>query len=291
MPRSSKRQLVLDSFAEHHRSVKRARFRYRVTEFLADIPSSDPTAVSEDTESISDNLSVLSVSTNSTDSSSSSDESISFSDIESLVIKASNSQRSRLANYISTARILEPDLPVRKSGQLDLYFTYFRYESPHRFRKKLRVSPVVFDALVDVIEPHDIFHNHSNCPQLPVPIQLAVFLVRLGHYGNHASPEDIAQWAGVSLGTVENATYRCMIAVLALHDQFVMFPPEEEKAKAKEYVSELTCPEWRHGFLMGDGTKVPLFQKPGLHGEAYFDKNKDYSLDLQVCILSFFNLN
>ena len=105
MPHSSKQQLVLDSFAEHHRSMKRAHFRYRVTEFLADIPSSDPTAVSEDTESISNNLSVLSVSTNSADSSSSSDESIFFSDIESLVIKASNSQCSRLANYISTARI------------------------------------------------------------------------------------------------------------------------------------------------------------------------------------------
>lgn len=44
-----------------------------------------------------------------------------------------------------------------------------------------------------------------------------------------------------------------------------------------------TCPEWRDGFLLGDGTKVPIFQRPGLHGDAWFDKNKDYSLNVQVC--------
>jgi hypothetical protein len=62
-----------------------------------------------------------------------------------------------------------------------------------------------------------------------------------------------------------------------------MMPPEEEKERAKEYVEEVTCPEWRDGFLLVDGTKFVLFQKPGLHGEAWFDKNKDYSIDCQVC--------
>jgi hypothetical protein len=62
-----------------------------------------------------------------------------------------------------------------------------------------------------------------------------------------------------------------------------MIPPEEEKEQAKEYVERATCPEWRGGFLLADGTKFPLFQKPGLHGEAWFDKNKNYSIDCQVC--------
>jgi hypothetical protein len=82
---------------------------------------------------------------------------------------------------------------------------------------------------------------------------------------------------------VINATYRCLIAFLALHDEVVMMPPEEEKERAKEYVEGLTCPEWRNGFLLADGTKFVLFQKPGLHGEAWFDKNKNYSIDCQVC--------
>jgi hypothetical protein len=62
-----------------------------------------------------------------------------------------------------------------------------------------------------------------------------------------------------------------------------MFPPEEEKECVKDYVAAATCPEWRNGFLLADGTKFPLFQKPGLHGEAWFDKNKNYSIDCQVC--------
>ena len=33
---------------------------------------------------------------------------------------------------------------------------------------------------------------------------------------------------------------------------------------------------------LADGTKFVLFQKPGLHGEAWFDKNKNYSIDCQV---------
>ena len=81
---------------------------------------------------------------------------------------------------------------------------------------------------------------------------------------------------------VINATYRCLITFLALHDEAVMVPPEEEKERAKEYVEEVTCPEWRNRFLLADGTKFVLFQKPGLHGEAWFDKNKDYSIDCQV---------
>jgi DDE superfamily endonuclease len=50
-----------------------------------------------------------------------------------------------------------------------------------------------------------------------------------------------------------------------------------------QMVEAATCPKWRNGFLLADGTKFPLFQKPGLHGEAWFNKNKNYSIDCQVC--------
>ena len=75
-----------------------------------------------------------------------------------------------------------------------------------------------------------------------------------------------------------NEPLHCLIAFLALHDKVVMMPPEEEKEHAKEYIEKLTCPEWQNRFLLTDGTKFILFQKPGLHGEAWFDKNKDYSI-------------
>jgi len=193
-----------------------------------------------------------------------------------------DTQMQVLMTEILTARVLEVCPPVKKLGQLGLFLTNYRHDHPARFRKKLRISPLVFDRLVGLIENHDVFHNNSQVPQLPVPMQLAILLVRIGHYGNASSPEDVAQWAGVSLGTVINATYRCLVAFLALHDEAIMIPPEEEREHAKEYVAAATCPEWRNGFLLADGTKFPLFQKPGLHGEAWFDKNKNYSIDCQV---------
>lgn len=36
------------------------------------------------------------------------------------------------------------------------------------------------------------------------------------------------------------------------------------------------------GYCMVDGTPIVLFQKPGYHGKAYFDRKSNYSLNLQV---------
>jgi hypothetical protein len=269
-----------------------------VSEMLDDLPSSDDSDAAESTDSsgsASSPSSITSPSSISHASNSSSCESSvtdlghGSSDLEDLdrledkLFQWWDAQIQALAIQMLSARVLEACPPVKKAGQLDLYLTHFRSDHPGRFRKKLRVSPTVFDRLTELIEGHSIFHNNSNIPQLPVPTQLAIFLVRVGHYGNASSPEYVAQWAGVSTGTVINATYRCLVAFLALHDEAVMIPPEEEKERAKEYVEMATCPEWRNGFLLADGTKFPLFQKPGLHGEAWFDKNKDYSVDCQVC--------
>jgi len=118
-----------------------------------------------------------------------------------------------------------------------------------------------------------------------VQIQLAVFLYRGGHYGNGASSEETAQWAGIAIGTVINCTNRVMVAFLSLHDTAIRYPTPEEKETTKVWVEEETCPEWRDGWMMGDGTKFPLFQRPGLHGDAWFDKNKNYSLDGQILAL------
>lgn len=39
---------------------------------------------------------------------------------------------------------------------------------------------------------------------------------------------------------------------------------------------------------MVDGTLIPLFEKPGHHGEAYFDRKSNYSLNVQVCRTSLY---
>jgi hypothetical protein len=298
MPATSKRIRTLEVLLEYHVRAKRARMQHIVAELMDDLPSSDDDPL-DDGESISSHSSSSSLSSPSSMSefsgSSLSEESVvtnmghsssSFEDLDLLedeLFQRWDAGIQALAIQLLSARVLEAFPPVKKQGQLDLYLTHFRSDHPGRFQKKLRVSPAVFDCLVELIEGHNIFHNNSNVPQLPVPTQLAILLVRLGHYGNASAPEYVAQWAGVSVGTVINATYRCLVAFLALHDEAVMMPPEEEKERAKAYVEAATCPEWRNGFLLADGTKFPLFQKPGLHGEAWFDKNKDYSVDCQVC--------
>jgi hypothetical protein len=80
----------------------------------------------------------------------------------------------------------------------------WRLENPQRFCCKLRVDPEVFVRLVNKIIHHPVFYNNSNNQQLPVPVQLAIFLNAAGHYGNAATAADMGDWAGVSVGTVYN---------------------------------------------------------------------------------------
>ncbi|KAJ7124708.1 hypothetical protein C8R46DRAFT_828519, partial [Mycena filopes] len=155
-----------------------------------------------------------------------------------------------------------------------------------RFRRNLRVSPDTFDELVLRVETHSIFLNNSPKRQTPPSIQLAIVLFRFGHDGNAASVESIAQWAGASAGLVVKCTQRVIIAFLSLHDSVIRQPTEIEKEAAKAWVESASCFEWRNGFLMVDGytidgTPFPLFEKPGYHGEVYFDRKSNYSLNCQ----------
>ncbi|KAG2063780.1 hypothetical protein BDR04DRAFT_1163303 [Suillus decipiens] len=87
----------------------------------------------------------------------------------------------------------------------------------------------IFDDILNYISDYPIFQNQSNNPQLPVSIQLAIFLNWAGHYGNAITLEDVAQWAGVSVGSMVNCTNHVMIVVLDAHDQFVCFPADNSE--------------------------------------------------------------
>jgi hypothetical protein len=189
---------------------------------------------------------------------------------------------SEILGLLLASRVLNSSGPVPKCSQLYLVLVEFKEGDSLRFRRNLRVSPDTFDELVQRIADHHVFHNQSNCQQFPVEIQLAITLFRFGHDGNSTSVEAVAQWAGVSVGTVVKTTRRVIIAFLSLHDTVIRWPNEEEKEAAKEWVEAESCPSWRDGFCMVDGTLIPLFEKPGHHGEAYFDRKSNYSLNVQV---------
>ncbi|KAF6746460.1 hypothetical protein DFP72DRAFT_823115 [Ephemerocybe angulata] len=172
---------------------------------------------------------------------------------------------------------------VPKASQLPLVLGQFKENDPKRFQRNLRVSPATFDALVLAIEDHSVFHNRSyTAKQFPVEIQLAIALYRFGHFGNAASVEGVAQWSGTSAGLIVKSTVRVIVAFLSLHDKVIRWPSPSEKKAAKQWVEDESCPAWRDGFCMVDGTLIPLFEKPGHHGETYFDRKGNYSFSIQV---------
>ena len=109
---------------------------------------------------------------------------------------------------------LNPILPPKMHAPQLQLLEGFADHHPELFCKKLCVTPEVFDAILDQISDHPIFHSNPQSPQLPIAIQLGIFLNHAGHYGNAISPEDVAQWAGVSAGSVVNCTNQVMAAIL-----------------------------------------------------------------------------
>ncbi|KAG2068202.1 hypothetical protein BDR04DRAFT_1209520 [Suillus decipiens] len=102
--------------------------------------------------------------------------------------------------------------------------------------------------------------------------------------------EDIADWVGVSIGTVYNCHCCVMVAILHHHDDVIHFDlldynDQNERERAKDWVEEHTCLEWRGGFLSVGSTLFNLFQKPGWHGEGFYDRKSNYSLSAQVVIM------
>ena len=243
MPATSKRMRMLEDVLKQLIRQKRAHTQLLIIELLNDLSSSDSESeagASQSSSSDSSDSSISSISSISSPSSipqnpnspmqSSSD--LGLEDLDRLkdeLFQRWDAQVKALAIQLLSARVLEVSAPVKKAGQLDLFLDDFRHDHPGLFRKKQHISPHVFNRLVDLIKDHSIFYNNSNVPQLPVTTQLAVFLVHVGHYGNASAPEYVAQWAGVSVGSVINSMYRCLVAFLALHDEVVMMPPDEEK--------------------------------------------------------------
>ncbi|KAG2067556.1 hypothetical protein BDR04DRAFT_1027070, partial [Suillus decipiens] len=136
------------------------------------------------------------------------------------------------------------------------------------------VYPEVFDDILDCISDSPIFKNNSNNHQLPIALQLAIFLSHAGHYGNAIANEYVCQWAGISVRLVTNCTNCVMIALLERHDNFSFFPSlnSTNAAHAREYVSKI-CPQWRNGIFATDGSMINLCNKPELYGDTFSTKN------------------
>ncbi|KIK78627.1 hypothetical protein PAXRUDRAFT_50374, partial [Paxillus rubicundulus Ve08.2h10] len=150
------------------------------------------------------------------------------------------------------------------------------------FQKKLCIHLLIFNDILDQISDQLIFQNHSNNKKLPIAIQLGIFFNCAGHYINACSPEDIAQWAGVSVGTVINCMHCVMVAILDQHDQYISMPPSRDMRQAQQFTKSQTFQLWRNSVFVVDGSTINLFAKPGLYGENFYDQKSNYSLNCQV---------
>lgn len=192
-----------------------------------------------------------------------------------------------ILTLIRDTRYLRDRPPVPKQGNIDLAWRYAENPAHHaRFEVMLRVSPYIFEVILALIKDDLVFQSNSNCPQAPVDEQLAVTLYRLGRYGNAASVDEVARMAGISEGSVENYTKRCMAAIEGMHDQFMRPLTDEEKEVEKVWMENHLGfgGMWREGYLTYDGTIVVLFAKPGRDGAGYYTRKANYGLNIQVFI-------
>jgi hypothetical protein len=76
---------------------------------------------------------------------------------------------------IEETRYLNGRHPVPRAGNLHLAWQYAQNpDDHHRFINMLRVTPLVFYAILQLIENHPVFLNHSNHAQTAVEQQLAI---------------------------------------------------------------------------------------------------------------------
>ncbi|EJD40116.1 hypothetical protein AURDEDRAFT_18858, partial [Auricularia subglabra TFB-10046 SS5] len=163
--------------------------------------------------------------------------------------------------------------------------TVWRQERPFIFRSYVRVWPDAFDDLVLAISGHPVFSNDSQNDQLPVNVQLALTLYRLGHNGNGAGALKVMILCGVGYGTVHAVTNRVLVALCS--DSFrssTTYIPEHgsaEKEEAQHAVAEMSCEAWQGGHLLVDGSPIVLYIKPAFFGLSFFDRKSNYSINLQ----------
>jgi hypothetical protein len=114
---------------------------------------------------------------------------------------------------------------------------------------------------------------------MPIPHQLALTLERLGSNGNGASVGRFSRNLNVGRGTVIKASRRVIRAINDLSARFLLWPDTERRREISG-VMKAEGFEGCVGFV--DGTTIPLYQRPSIDGEVFFDRKKRYSINCQV---------
>jgi hypothetical protein len=147
------------------------------------------------------------------------------------------------------------------------------------FQQAMRTTPEGFGALKELIEDHPSFESISNNPQPPIEKQLAITLERLGSNGNGASVGRFSRNYKVSRGQVVKCTRRVISAILQRGHNYLPWPLTDRRKAISAVLKQDGFPGCV-GFV--DGTTIPLYQRPGVDGEVFFDRKHRYSINAQV---------
>lgn len=167
-------------------------------------------------------------------------------------------------------------MPVPSSSVLrEEVLVQYAEVKPMKFRSILRLTPVQFDLLIQLIEGNDVFKSKNPLkPQAPVRTQLIVALYRLGTKG--ISVEKVALTFGVGQGTVSLYTRRCVKAICCLEDLFIYWPGPERKLEIKEWFRKVKGFPQTIGAV--DGVHFPLESAPSLSTKEWNTRKCVYAM-------------
>lgn len=189
--------------------------------------------------------------------------------------EAEEIERDTMENLALVDRYRYGDIQMVPRQKTWLNEVFPKYDE-NRFRQITRLSYAQFDKVYNCIKDNEIFFG---CTQSPVSLQLAVTLYRLGLNGAGASLKNIARLFGTGDGSsIVRMTRRVIKAVLDVESHYLYWPDEKERAGIVA-ATQGFLPQCI-GFI--DGTHIPLDEAPGLDKDSYFDKNKNYSLKVQI---------
>ena len=96
-----------------------------------------------------------------------------------------------------------------------------------------------FNAIFPLIHQHKVFKKEAlGKKQYAVQLQLLVFLKRIGSEGVVGNSKKIANFLGISSGTVRNII-RVTKAILSLKDDVIMWPTASEREAMKTEIKVL----------------------------------------------------
>ncbi|SAM86369.1 uncharacterized protein UBRO_20278 [Ustilago bromivora] len=152
------------------------------------------------------------------------------------------------------------------------------------------MSPEAFNNLAIQLQQTEAFQwNYSSSGVMSlnrVQEILLVALYRLGHSGNGGGECDAALQCSCSVGSIVGYTNHTVIGLLKLNNKVMQFALEGERQHAAAWVCNTTgVEEWGKGWLVVDGTHIPLAWKPGVLSQEHFCYKGFHSINVALVIL------